>query len=64
MLRNPTFINFLDGCALSIPCHDPGTAPVGLMLARFDGEDRKLLAIGEAVEAALSGATDSAQPTH
>lgn len=55
MLRNPTFINFLDGCALSIPCHNAGTAPVGLMLARFDDEDRMLLAIGEAVEEALAG---------
>jgi aspartyl-tRNA(Asn)/glutamyl-tRNA(Gln) amidotransferase subunit A len=54
MLRNPTFINFLDGCALSIPCHDAGTAPVGLMLASFDHQDRKLLAIGEAVEIVLT----------
>jgi aspartyl-tRNA(Asn)/glutamyl-tRNA(Gln) amidotransferase subunit A len=61
MLRNPTFINFLDGCALSIPCHDVGTAPVGLMLARFDHEDRKLLAIGEAVEEALPGAAGRLQ---
>lgn len=57
MLRNPTFVNFLDGCALSIPCHDPGTAPVGLMLARFDDEDRRLLAIGEGVEELLAGST-------
>jgi aspartyl-tRNA(Asn)/glutamyl-tRNA(Gln) amidotransferase subunit A len=55
MLRNPTYINFLDGCALSIPCHPAGEAPVGLMLARFDGLDRRLLAIGEAVEQALAG---------
>jgi aspartyl-tRNA(Asn)/glutamyl-tRNA(Gln) amidotransferase subunit A len=54
MLRNPTFVNFLDGCALSIPCHEADTAPVGLMLARFDGADRTLLAIGEAVEEALT----------
>lgn len=60
MLRNPTFINFLDGCALSIPCHDAGTAPVGLMLAGFDHQDRKLLAIGEAVEGVLSG--DAGRP--
>ncbi len=29
ILRNPTLINFLDGCALSLPCHAAGTAPVG-----------------------------------
>jgi aspartyl-tRNA(Asn)/glutamyl-tRNA(Gln) amidotransferase subunit A len=53
ILRNPTFINFLDGCALSLPCHAPGTAPVGLMLAAAGGHDRDLLALGMAVEACL-----------
>src|SRR5690606_30525317 len=46
ILRNPTFINFLDGCALSLPCHAPGQAPVGLMIAAAGGQDRKVLAIG------------------
>lgn len=54
VLRNPTLINFLDGCALSLPCHRHGEAPVGLMLARFDGADATILAIGEAIEAALA----------
>lgn len=54
VLRNPTLVNFLDGCALSLPCHRSGEVPVGLMLARFDGADATLLGIGEAVEAALS----------
>ena len=53
MLRNPTLINFLDGCALSLPCHVPGEAPVGLMLAAAGGQDRALLALGETVEQAL-----------
>jgi aspartyl-tRNA(Asn)/glutamyl-tRNA(Gln) amidotransferase subunit A len=43
-------VNFFDGCALSVPCHDPGTAPVGLMIAGRHDTDRKLLAIGLAVE--------------
>jgi aspartyl-tRNA(Asn)/glutamyl-tRNA(Gln) amidotransferase subunit A len=54
VLRNPTLVNFLDGCALSLPCHHEGDAPVGLMLARFDGADGAVLAIGEAIEAALT----------
>jgi aspartyl-tRNA(Asn)/glutamyl-tRNA(Gln) amidotransferase subunit A len=54
VLRNPTLVNFLDGCALSLPCHHDGEAPVGLMLARFDGADHELLAIGEAAEHALA----------
>ena len=53
ILRNPTLINFLDGCALSLPCHAPGTAPVGLMLAGPAMSDARILALGEAVEAAL-----------
>jgi len=51
ILRNPTLINFLNGCALSVPCHAPGNAPVGLMIAGAAGADRRILAIGMAVEA-------------
>lgn len=56
MLRNPCIFNFLDGCALSIPCHLPGEAPVGLMVAAPSGHDQKLLRIGAAIEAALASA--------
>jgi len=56
ILRNPTLINFLDGCALSIPCHAAGEAPVGLMLAGKRGSDRRIIASGLAVEAALAAA--------
>jgi len=54
ILRNPTLINFLDGCALSLPCHAEGTAPVGLMIAASNGADRRVLAIGQAVEDLLA----------
>ena len=53
MLRNPTMINFLDGCALSIPCHEQGSAPVGLMVAGTAMNDRRILAIGRSVEECL-----------
>ena len=53
ILRNPSVVNFLDGCALSIPCHRPGQGPVGLMVVGQSGEDRRLLAVGQAVESAL-----------
>ena len=53
MLRNPSVVNFLDGCAVSIPCHEPGAAPVGLMAVGQGGEDRRLLAVGLALESAL-----------
>ncbi|TRM52310.1 amidase [Achromobacter sp. LC458] len=55
ILRNPTLINFLDGCALSLPCHGPDTAPVGLMIAGSNGADRRILAVGLAIEALLAG---------
>ncbi len=54
-LRNPSVGNFLDWCALSIPCHVPGDAPVGLMLLAPGGTDRRLLALGASIEQALKG---------
>ena len=32
LLRNTSVVNMLDGCAISIPCHQRGAWPVGLML--------------------------------
>ncbi len=51
VLRNPTVGNFLDGCALTVPCHQPGTPPVGLTLMGGPMADRRILAIGRSVEA-------------
>jgi len=56
ILRNPTIINFLDGCALSLPCHAEGAAPVGLMVAGPAMRDSHILDIGAALEAVLSEA--------
>jgi aspartyl-tRNA(Asn)/glutamyl-tRNA(Gln) amidotransferase subunit A len=53
VLRNPSMVNFFDGCAISLPCHDPGDAPVGLMLAGRPGEDRGLLETAQAIERVL-----------
>jgi aspartyl-tRNA(Asn)/glutamyl-tRNA(Gln) amidotransferase subunit A len=54
ILRNPTLINFLDGCAVSLPCHAAGSAPVGLSLAAAGGHDQRLLSIALAVEGLLA----------
>ena len=54
ILRNPSAFNFLDTCALSLPCHRRGDAPVGLMLAGAPHNDDALLAIGRAAEAVLT----------
>jgi aspartyl-tRNA(Asn)/glutamyl-tRNA(Gln) amidotransferase subunit A len=53
-LRNTSVANFLDRCAISLPCHEVGTAPVGLMLMGAHGSDRRLLAMAAAVDALLS----------
>ncbi|MSO90093.1 MAG: amidase [Acetobacteraceae bacterium] len=53
LLRNCAVGNFLDRCAISLPCHAPGEAPVGLMLVGETMGDAKLFSIARAVEAAL-----------
>jgi aspartyl-tRNA(Asn)/glutamyl-tRNA(Gln) amidotransferase subunit A len=53
ILRNTALGNFLDRCAISIPCHRPGDAPVGLMLMGETMGDARLFRIAAAVEAEL-----------
>jgi aspartyl-tRNA(Asn)/glutamyl-tRNA(Gln) amidotransferase subunit A len=60
-LRNTTLINMIDGCAVSVPIHEPGAAPVGLMIAGPQGHDRRVLAIAAGVERALGA--DASSPT-
>ncbi|MGC1442286.1 MAG: amidase family protein, partial [Burkholderiaceae bacterium] len=52
-LRNTAVGNFLDRPAISIPCHIPGTAPVGFMLMGETMADRRLLSIARSVEFAV-----------
>ena len=54
ILRNTAWVNFMDGCALTMPCHQEGSAPVGLQLVGLHGRDRDILALGLACEAVLS----------
>ena len=53
-LRNPAIANFLDRCAISVPVHRTGEAPVGLMLMGEHGADAKLFAIARSIELLLS----------
>ena len=55
LLRNTAYGNFLDRCAISLPCHRPGEPPVGLMLMGETMQDARLFAIAAAVEQALAG---------
>ena len=56
LLRNPSVVNFLDGCALSLPCHAPGTLPVGLMVWGPALADDVVLDVSRAIEACLDAA--------
>jgi aspartyl-tRNA(Asn)/glutamyl-tRNA(Gln) amidotransferase subunit A len=49
-----SIINFLDGCALSLPCHKAGQAPVGLTVAGVHGQDGRIFRIGLTCESVLS----------
>lgn len=53
ILRNVGIVNFLDGCAVSLPCHAPGTAPVGLCVFGVAMSDRRVLAAAAAAEGVL-----------
>ncbi len=53
LLRNPSMVNLLDGCAISLPCHAQGEMPVGLMLWSGALCDPTVLDAALAVEAAL-----------
>jgi aspartyl-tRNA(Asn)/glutamyl-tRNA(Gln) amidotransferase subunit A len=61
-LRNTAVANFLDRCAISLPCQEPGTAPVGLMLMGPHGADRRVLGLAAAVEALVSPTRGSGDP--
>lgn len=54
ILRNPMTANLLDAPSLTIPCHGPGKAPVGLMLTGVRMSDRRLLAVGIELEILLA----------
>ncbi len=52
-LRNCTLINMMDGCAISLPCHRRGEAPVGFMLGAPGGSDRRVFELAAGMEAAI-----------
>ena len=60
ILRNVGVVNFLDGCALTLPCQAPTAAPVGLSVCGVALADRHVLAVGAALERALEPVTQRA----
>jgi amidase/aspartyl-tRNA(Asn)/glutamyl-tRNA(Gln) amidotransferase subunit A len=61
LLRNAAAVNMLDGCALSIPCHQSGQMPVGLMVWGPAMADDVVLGVGLTIEAALASGESPAR---
>ena len=55
LLRNTALGNFLDRCAISLPCHAADELPVGFMLMGETMADKRLLAIARAVAPVVRG---------
>ncbi|MGW8420634.1 MULTISPECIES: amidase [Comamonas] len=54
LLRNTSVVNMLDGCALSLPCHNPNELPMGLMIWHAALHDDAILNISAGIEAILN----------
>ena len=54
LLRNPSVVNLLDGCALSLPCQAAGEMPVGLMVWSGALRDDGVLDASLAIEQTLA----------
>jgi aspartyl-tRNA(Asn)/glutamyl-tRNA(Gln) amidotransferase subunit A len=53
LLRNTSVVNMLDGCALSLPCHQAGELPVGLMVWAGAMRDDTVLNLSDQIEQVL-----------
>ncbi|MEN3792437.1 amidase family protein [Fulvimarina sp. MAC3] len=56
VLRNPSTVNFVDGCAATVPMHSGDGLPTGLMIVGPAGCDWRVLQIADMVEALLAEA--------
>jgi len=56
LLRNPSAVNYLDGCALSLPCQAADELPVGLMVWAPSMTDDTVLDVSLAIERELAAA--------
>lgn len=52
--QNTNVVNMLDGCALSLPCHNADELPMGLMVWHLALHDDDVLNISTAIEAVLN----------
>ena len=56
LLRNTSVVNMFDGCALSLPCHQRGELPVGMMVWHGPLHDDAVLALSLQIEGILGAA--------
>lgn len=54
MLRNPSALNFLDGCAATVPMQGDQTLTTGMMIFGPGGWDWRIIALARRIEAVLS----------
>jgi aspartyl-tRNA(Asn)/glutamyl-tRNA(Gln) amidotransferase subunit A len=54
MLRNPSCINFADGCAATVPMHPAGDLPTGLMVCAANGADWSCLDVAARIALLVS----------
>ena len=60
VLRNPSVVNFVDGCAATLPMSAPDGLATGLMLMGPNGTDREILSIAATVERLIARSYDGA----
>jgi aspartyl-tRNA(Asn)/glutamyl-tRNA(Gln) amidotransferase subunit A len=53
-LRNPSVVNLIDGCSISLPFGAPGEAPAGIMISAPGGRDRELFRMARSAERAFA----------
>jgi aspartyl-tRNA(Asn)/glutamyl-tRNA(Gln) amidotransferase subunit A len=53
-LRNCGVANFMDACAVTLPCHAEGEGPVGLSVLGVALSDRRTLAVAASIERTLA----------
>jgi aspartyl-tRNA(Asn)/glutamyl-tRNA(Gln) amidotransferase subunit A len=56
VLRNPSRVNLVDGCAATVPMSGPDGLATGLMVMGRNGDDWAVLDAAEAIERVLAQA--------
>lgn len=54
ILRNTMWVNQMDGCAITLPCHPSGEGPVGLQLVGRHAADHALIATARRIAPVVS----------